>query len=94
MKSQDSSYALTLNGITVGFEERPRKNRCYLKSLTNTRSSPGSVVVALPNGGRVAITVPPRHRFLIVPPLPVADAGRCVPVACAAEPTGGEDEAE
>ena len=94
VKSQDSSYDITLNGITVGLEERPKKNRCYLKSLTNTRGSPASVRVALPNGEQVTLTVPPCHRFLITPPLPVADAGRCVSVACAAEPIAGPDETE
>ena len=94
MKNQVSSYGITLNGITVGIEERPRKKRCYLKSLTNTRGSPASVVVVLPNGEQVTLTVPPCHRFLITPPLPVADAGRCVSMACAAERSRGGDEAE
>ena len=92
VKNQESSYGISLNGITVGLEEPPRKKRCYLKSLANTRGRPASVAIALPNGEQVDITIPPYHRFLITPPLPVADAGRCVTVACAAERSRGGDE--
>ena len=93
MKNQERSYGISLNGITLGLEERPRKKRCYLKSLTNARGSPGTVVIALPNGEQVTLTVPPCHRFPINPPLTVADAGRCVTVACAAERPRGESKA-
>jgi len=48
---QDRYFAFRLDGVTAAFEERGGERGCLLRTLTNTRPTPATVVVRLPGGG-------------------------------------------
>jgi hypothetical protein len=68
---QDRSSTLRLDGIVVAFEQCETGQGCLLRTLTNTRPTPATVVVRLRGGKLVRLALLPFQKTGIYPPLVV-----------------------
>ena len=69
---QSRRFGLRLNGITAAFEERPMDNRCFLVTLTNTRSTALNAVIVSQDGHEARFPLRPFQKTLFYPQVAVA----------------------
>ena len=82
---------IRFDGIVAVVEERPRENRCLLKSLSNLRTGPITAVVAVQPEGEARFTVQPSHKLVFHTPLPVASGSGDLTVAFSTDPSEREE---
>ena len=68
---QDRCFVFRLDGVTAAFEERGGERSCLLRTLTNTRPTPATVVVRLEGGWVVRLALLSFQKLGVYPPLVV-----------------------
>jgi hypothetical protein len=77
---RDGCFAVCREGVTAALEERERgrEHNCLLRTLTNTRPTPATVVVRLQERQVVRLALLPFQKLAVYPPLVVAGGAQTV----------------